>query len=110
MKPMQQLRLYTALKKFTGFKHEKLLNEIRKATIGRQISSKSESGTKGTIDGQVEWNTTDSGFYSEFDSELEDYDFDYSGRGRRGEEHMDFEVDEEEFRRYQEEFQARKNQ
>ena len=37
MAGIQQLRLFNALKKFTNFKNEKILNALRKAMYGKQI-------------------------------------------------------------------------
>jgi len=41
MSALQQLRLYSALKKMVNFKNEKLLNTLKKATIGKQIGEMS---------------------------------------------------------------------
>lgn len=38
MIPMQQLRLYNALKKLTNLKDEKLMAQLKKATMSKHLS------------------------------------------------------------------------
>ena len=45
MPPLQQMRLFNALKKLTHFKNEKLMNNLRKATFGKHLSDNSKDGT-----------------------------------------------------------------
>ena len=78
-----------------NFKNEKLLNNLNKATIGKQIGNESESREENDA-----YSPDENGYYTFEDSDLESDHFGYSQ-----DQENDFEVDEEEFRKYQEKYQ-----
>ena len=101
MNGLQQMRLYNALKKLKHFKNEKLLNQLRKGSFGKQIGASSSSQQDGTVEEEemegAEWLPEDEGYFTGEDSELEGFH-----QGHR--DGNDFDVDEEEFKKHEEKF------
>lgn len=95
MSSLQQLRLYTALSKLQHFKNAKLMNQLRKATFGKQLDELEQKPDNESQEADVQFNASDDGYFTFEESDQEDFGF-----GQGDDNEFDIEDDFTDDRKY----------